>query len=84
MVTVKIFPTLRPFLNEKFQDRNPLYVSLDHMAPDKRDIRGLAQYLGITPGSISMIIVNGVITRDKAQKLFENDRIVLSPPIAGG
>lgn len=83
-ITVKVFVTLRKHLNSELSKQDEFKVSLATLPGNLRRIQDLIDYLHLPQKDIGMIILNGRIQRDKTIALNPNDRVVLSPPIAGG
>ena len=84
MITVKIFPTLRSFLASGYQGNGELSLSPSDFPNETICIEELVSYLKIPRDKVDMVILNGQILRDFKRVLEDGDRVVLSPPIAGG
>ncbi len=84
MITVKIFPTLRSFLEPEFQGNGELSLPPSEFPNETICIEELVSYLKIPRDEVHMVILNGQILRDFKRVLEDGDRVVLSPPIAGG
>lgn len=84
MITVKVFPTLRSFLPQAITGRAEFSLSLSDLSKNRVCIEDLVAYLEIPPQNVNMVILNGQILRDFKQVLKDGDKVVLSPPIAGG
>ena len=84
MITVKVFPTLRSFLPPEIPGNAPFFLSLSDLAKEAVCIEDLVSYLEIPQERVHMVILNGQILRDFKRVLEDGDKVVLSPPIAGG
>lgn len=42
------------------------------------------QQLGLTPGQVHLVMVNGEMETERSRALTDGDEIVLFPPVAGG
>lgn len=84
MITVKVFPTLRSFLPKEIPGDAEFSLLLSDYADGPVNIEDLVAYLEIPPKQVHMVILNGQIVRDFKRVLKDGDKIVLSPPIAGG
>ena len=84
MITVKVFPTLRPFLPPTCPGGTEFSVDLSDLPGERACIEDLISFLRIPRKKVNIAILNGQILRDFKRELKEGDRLVLSPPIAGG
>ena len=84
MITVKVFPTLRSFLPPKMPGNAEFFVDLSDFGKETGSIEELVTHLGIPVREVHMVILNGQILRNFDRVLEDGDRVVLSPPIAGG
>ena len=84
MITVKVFPTLRSFLPPEIPGGAEFSLSLSALVNEAVRIEDLIAYLEIPPERVNMVILNGQILRAFKRVLEDGDKVVLSPPIAGG
>ena len=84
MITVKVFPTLRSFLPPEIPGNTEFRLSLSDFETEPVRIENLIAYLEIPRERVNMAILNGQILRDFERVLEDGDKVVLSPPIAGG
>lgn len=83
-ITVKVFVTLRKYLDSKWSQKPEFQVSWEDLPGDPKRIHHLIDYLKLPEQDIGQIILNGHIKWDKTIELRPNDRVILQPPIGGG
>ncbi|MFZ7112599.1 MAG: MoaD/ThiS family protein [Desulfatiglandales bacterium] len=84
MITIKVFPTLRPYLPPGIPGKAEFPLDLADLKAESVSIRALIEHLGLSLDKVSLAIINGIIMRDLDQVIKDGDVIVLSPAIGGG
>lgn len=83
-ITIKVFPTLRKHLVDRFADKTEFTLPLKALPGETKSILQLIEFLHLPPDEIGQIILNGNIKWDQTIELQPGDRVVLQPPIGGG
>ena len=47
-------------------------------------IQGVLEVLGIPPGHVHLVMVNGEMEPDRTRQVVDGDELTVFPPIAGG
>lgn len=58
------------------------WVELSLAAPQR--LEDLLAGLGIPPGEVALVVINGALTQEEAPIISENDQVELYPPMGGG
>ena len=58
------------------------WVELSLAAPQR--LEDLLAGLGIPPGEVALVVINGALTQEEAPIISEDDQVELYPPMGGG
>ncbi len=83
-MNLKLFPTLRGYLDSTFDPGTRLQIHLSDIGEGRITLRRLIEYLGLPQRKVHLAIVNGRIVRDFDLSLKEEDTVYLSPAVGGG
>ncbi len=78
-VNVKLYATLRQYAPKDLEIGESFPIELE-----KGTIEEAIERLGIPEDSVTIIMVNGVQTRNRSTQLHDGDLLVLFPPVGGG
>ena len=83
-ITVKVFPTLRKYLDQELADKAEFTLFLKDLPGEPKRISSLIEFLHLPADEIGQIILNGHIKWDHTIALQTGDRVVLQTQIGGG
>lgn len=82
-VTVKLYASLSKYLPDVYRKSHAMPMDVS----DETTIETILEPFGMPPGSIKLVVVNGVFIPPSARattRFIEGDVLAIWPPVAGG
>lgn len=65
-----------------YDPQHRAWIELPLAAPQQ--LEDLLAGLGIPPGEVALVVINGVLAQEETPTLMQNDKVELYPPMGGG